>query len=200
MMEAMKTLLFALALISAVPFARAEEPKFISDMRAEFAKKGVIYFAATPNSDGSITISNPNLTAGGKHHQLAKHPDNHAAFCSMINMDPVGTLTYDSLVGSQRAVLITKNALSETEIKIQTKTEFPEYIKYVSCRPKPSPESAAALAQEILKKLREVNGVDIKPDGSVVIDKRIAKNVTVIGEEGANNAPPAPSDTNGSAF
>jgi hypothetical protein len=178
----------------------------LADLQADITSKGIYSDRAVENTDGSITILYPRLLRNGQFAPLhlkrfdsdyssqeereftqKRNNDVANAVCSLAGLGK--SISHDSTRHSGiNSTAVSLRLTADGKADIWTEVSSGYVFSKVECGPKASAASNNAAMEEALRILREVNGIDLRPDGSVVIDSRIAKKITIKGEGDAEKA------------
>lgn len=150
-------------------------------LKEDMSRKGIYYQSAGYNFDGSVTFVWPRLSYNGKNAYLYSSEANRKAFCNLLNKEFAEDAEYWD-IDSDTALHLKITGNGKSQVSGSGSTYRSYLIHRITCSEKTSHAPVAANMEALLKRLREVNGVDVRSDGSVVIDTRIAKRVVIQGD------------------
>jgi hypothetical protein len=149
--------------------------------KQELMDQGIATESITKNIDGSITFVAPMIVYGGNPYWIAKgsNPD---SFCKLTQQGKSVAFELGFKGLPIRIIFLGEDADGNAHIKSSELSNRNHFYRIITCK-KLEPKPLAAGMEDLLKQLREINGVELRPDGSVVIDSRLVKKLVVVGND-----------------
>lgn len=155
--------------------SHASDAERLAALEAKLTQKGVHTQARYVNFDGSFTIELPKLSYDGWLQMISF--SSREELCRYLDADLVGA-DEKPAVELRNVLRLKFNGLN---IHATPDSGWGDAVYKITCRESQGPKLAATM-EELLKTLKDVNGIEVRDDGSVVIDTKIAKRIQLTGD------------------